>query len=184
MSLAKNGKLRLAVHIGVELHHDADAAAAMDIGGDHAFVTDKTADLQIFTDHENLIPQRVGNRHVAALQLGLAQCLHIGGILCGRRFCHSVHKGLEVGVFGDEVSLGVDLDNNTHAVFRHRVHHAFRSDSAGLFRRGRKAFFTQELPCFFHISIRFGEGLFAVHHAATGSFSQCLYIFCCKCWHR
>ena len=154
----------------------------MDIGDDLAFVAGKPADLHIFTDGEDLLPQHVGNGLVRASRFAVQQGLNGSGVLLGNGFGAGVHKSDEAVVFGDEVGLGVDFDDNADflGLVHIGVNYALSSDAARFFRSGSQAFLTQNLNCFLHIAVGFGQRLFAVHHAAAGSLAQGLYVFRCK----
>ena len=54
-------------------------------------------------------------------------------------------------------------------------HQAFSSYTAGLLGSFGQAFFSQVVDCLVHIPVGSSQGLFAVHHAGTCTFTQFFY---------
>ena len=159
---------------GVELDDDADAAAGVDVGGDHALVAGEAADLDVLADDQDLLLQQGVHGEVGALGLALEQGVYVGGVLGHDGVGAGLDEGLELGVLGHEVGLGVDLDDHGHlaAVADSGESHALGGDTAGLLDRGGQALLPEEVDGLVHIALSLGEGLFAVHHAAAGLFPE------------
>ena len=156
----------------------------MHISGHDAFVTRKTADLNVLADGLDLLVQ--GLLHGLAVLHGTGQQgFHVGGVLLGHRLGGTLHEGLEGIVFGHEVGLGVDLDDHAHLGGLVDIGHdgALGGDAAGLFGDLGQALFAENINRFVHIALGFHQGLFAVHHAASGLFAERLYVFRSKCCH-
>ena len=64
------------------------------------------------------------------------------------------------------------------------VDDAFGGDAARLFGCGRHALFAQDLDRLVHVAVRFGQRLFAVHHAYARLLAQRVNVTCCDCHFR
>ena len=157
----------------VELGDDADAAAAMDIGGDGALIPGEAADLDVLADGLDVLLEQVVHGLVA---VGLAgqQSLHVRGVLGDDHVGAGVDKSLELSVLSHEVGLGVDLDDHGHlaAVRDLGEGHALGGNTAGLLLGGSQALLPQEINSLVHVAVTLGEGLLAIHHAAAGHFPE------------
>ena len=54
---------------------------------------------------------------------------------------------------------------------------------AAFFAAADKPFFPQDIDCFFKIAAGLFQGLFCLHHADAGLFTQVLYRTCRYCCH-
>ena len=75
---------------------------------------------------------------------------------------------LEVGVAGDEVGLGVDLDDHADAVLHRDADEALGRGAARLLRRLGEALGAQPVDRGFHVAVGLGQRLLGVHHAGAG----------------
>lgn len=169
--------------VGLKGNHDADAAAAVHVGDERALGIGEAADLHVLADREDLVAELLLDGHAHADRGELQKRVDIGGLVgrdCLGAGFDEVH---ELIVLRDEVGLRIDLDHNADlgVVVDHREDDALGRDAAGLLGGRGEPLLTENLNRFFHISIRFGQSLFAVHHAAIGLLTQRLYVFCSEC---
>ena len=158
--------------------HDADAAAAVDVGLHIALVADKAADLQILADGDDLLLQGLVNGGGAASDGAGQQGVHIGGVLIQDGLGAILHELDKGGVLGDKVGLGVDLNDHAHLLLLvlDGADNALGSDAAGLLGDLGKALLPQQVDGLLHVAVGLGQRLFAVHHAAAGGLAKILYI--------
>ena len=176
--LAESGKLGLGSHVvaGLELDDDAVRAAAVHIGSAVAFITGKTADLDVLLDDQDQGLQ--GIVHSAVAHLAAHQGLHVGGILVSDNTGQVLGEFHELLVLGNEVGLGVDLDHDGAVRERNRVDHTLGSNAASLLAGGGQALLAQDLNGLLEIALRLGQSLLAFHHAAVGLAAQFHNVFC------
>ena len=139
-------------------------------------VADKAADLQILADGQNAVIGHIGDGAVGAGIGASLQSLHVGGVLLGDDGSQILNKALENLVLGDEVSLGVDLQNHAHAIDNSGIGNALSGDLASLLDGSSLALFAQPLNGLVKIAVGLGQSLLAVHHAAVGHLAQLLNI--------
>ena len=142
----------------------------MDVRGDSALIAGKAADFDVLADGEDLLLQQGVHSLLGAGSLAGQQGFHVGGVLLDNGVSAGLDKGLEVGVLGDKVGLGVDLDDHAHlAVLADSGEsHALGGDAASLLHGSGQALLAQEVNGLFHIALGSGEGLLAIYHAAAG----------------
>lgn len=70
----------LIAQIGIELHHNTDLAAAVDIADQIALKPDKTADLDVLTDGHDLLLQHLLDGQAIGADAGL-EGIDISGVL-------------------------------------------------------------------------------------------------------
>ena len=116
--LAEGSELGLGSDVvrGLELDDDAVGAAAMDVGSAVALIAGKAANLDVLLDDEDQSLQGIVNRAVA--HLAGHQGLNIGGVLVSNDLGQVLGEVNKLVVLGDEVGLGVDLNDNSAVVER------------------------------------------------------------------
>ena len=176
--LAEGSELGLGSDVvrGLELDDDAVGAAAMDIGSAVALIAGKAANLDVLLDDEDQSLQGIVNRAVA--HLAGHQGLNIGGVLVSNDLGQVLGEVNKLVVLGDEVGLGVDLNNNSAVVESDGVHHALGGDTASLLVGGSQALLTQDLDSLLEVAVGLGQSLLALHHAAVGLLAQFHNVFC------
>ena len=142
----------------------------------------KAADLQVFTDDENLLLQRGGD--VELVVVGLReQVFDAYGLGLQDDLRDIRDEALELVAHRDEVGLGVDLeDDGVAAALADRgVDDTLGGDAAGLLLRGGQTLFTQEFDRLIKIAFGLSQRLLALHHADASHFAQMLYVFSGNC---
>ena len=94
----------------------------MDIGSAVALIAGKAANLDVLLDDEDQSLQGIVNRAVA--HLAGHQGLNIGGVLVSNDLGQVLGEVNKLVVLGDEVGLGVDLNDNSAVVERNGIDHA------------------------------------------------------------
>ena len=95
---------------------------------------------------------------------------------CSQRQLRDVaHEVLEQLVLGDEIGLGIDLDDRAALALDDDADEALGGGAAGLLRGRGKALGAQPVDRGFHLAIGLGERLLAVHHAGAGALAQFLH---------
>ena len=157
---------------GAHFDQHADLATEVDVGGDDAagggVVADVFAELEVFTDFDDLRLDRVFDgciRRVDGESGGV-----IGGVGGGERVGDFVDEGLEVFVFGNEVGLAVDFEQDAGSGVGVDAggDDAFVGGAVGLGAGLDDAPLAEELDGGFDVAVGFGEDFFAVHHAGVG----------------
>ena len=166
-----------------EVHEHGDAAAHVDVGDAHAaVVAAEAADLDVLADDEDLVVLLLEDGLLAAGVLAGEQGVEVGGVVLRDDLGDVLDVVDEELVLGDEVALGVDLDDGAHAAVGADpgVSHALGGYAAGLLLRGGEALLAQPLDGLVHVAVGGGKGLLAVHHADAGGLAEVLNICCCK----
>src|SRR5690606_25648007 len=158
----------------LDLDQHADAAA-VHVGTDVVGGVDPrhAPDLHVLAD----LGDQVGAGLVDALagaEPGRLQCLDVGGAAVQRDLGHFVGEGQEVGVLGDEVGLGVDLDQHRLAGGLGHRDAALGGDAAGLLVGLGEAGLAQPVGGGLDVAVVLGECLLALHHAGAGPLAQLL----------
>ena len=113
---------------------------------------------------------------------GLAchQSLDISGVLLHDDLGGLLDEGDELVVLGDEVGLGVDLDDDAHLALGAviSVDHALGSHAACLLGGGSQTTLTQDLDRLLEVAVSLGQSLLALHHAAVGLLAQFHNVLC------
>ena len=176
--LAEGSELGLGSNLvaGLELDDDTVGAAAMDISGAVALIAGETANLDVLLDDQDQSLQGIVNGALA--HLATHQGLNIGGVLLSNHSSQLLGEVNELVVLGNEVGLGVDLDDNGAAVGGGGVDHALGGDAAGLLGGGGQALLTQDLDGLGEIAVSLGQSLLALHHAAVSLAAQFHNVFC------
>ena len=84
-------------------------------------------------------------------------------------------EGLELVVAGDEVGLGVDLEDRRRCARRLDGDEALGGDAAGLLGGLREALLAQPVDRGLDVAVGLVEGGLAVHHAGAGLLAQLLH---------
>ena len=81
---------------------------------------------------------------------------------------------------GDEVGFAVDFHEGSHFVgfIDIAFHDTFGRYTACLLGSLGQSLLSQVIDSFIHVSVRCTQGLFAVHHAGTGTGTQFFYETC------
>ncbi len=162
-----------------EVHEHGDTAAHVDVGDVHAVgVAAEAANLDVLADDEHLVVLLLEHGLVAAGVLAGKQGVEVGGVFLGDDLGDVLDVVDKEVVLGDEVALGVDLDNGAHAALGADpgVSHALGGYTAGLLLRGGEALLTEPLDGLVHVAVGGGKGLLAVHHADAGGLAEVLNI--------
>ena len=162
----------------LEFHQYADPAA-VHVGADVVCAVDARhpAHLDVLAD--------VGNQPLAAFFNGLA-------VLCRRvyqRFniLRATGEGClgnfvgefdEVGILGDKVGFGIDLNQNSLAGVLRQHDAAFGSNAIGLLVGLRQASDAQVLHRGFDVAAFLGQRFLAFHHAGAGALAQFFHHAC------
>jgi hypothetical protein len=93
------------------------------------------------------------------------------------------HDLLEAGIAGNEVGLGVHLDDDGLAQAGIDADEAFGSGAARLLVGLGDALLAQPVDRFLHVAVGLGQGCLAVHHARAGQFAE-FFDLCCRNAHR
>ena len=163
----------------LEVHEDGDAAAHVDVGDAGALVVaGEAADLDVLADDEDLVVLLLEHGLFRAGILAGEESVQVCGGVLGDDLGDLVDVIDEEVVLGDEVALGVDLDDGADSALRADpgVGHTLGGDAAGLLLGGGEALLAQPLDGLFDIAVGLGEGLFAVHHTDAGHFAQVLNV--------
>ena len=84
------------------------------------------------------------------------------------------HEALELLVAGDEIGLGIDLDEGAARALDGEADQPLGGDAAGLLGGGGKALLAQPIDGAFEIALRLAQRLLAIHHAGAGLLAQLL----------
>ena len=87
---------------------------------------------------------------------------------------HAAHQRLEVVVAGDEVGLGIDLDDNADLVFDGDPDQALGRHPAALLGRLGEALLAQPVDRGLDVAAGLAQRILAIHHARAGLFAQIL----------
>lgn len=140
----------------LELRDDAGRAVAVDIGAGHA-LDDLEAGgwVMVFADGENLVLHFRVNGAVGAVERQREQRLDVRRSAGENRAQDTLDELAEGGVVGDEIGLGVDLDDRggQPVVALEDVHDALGGDAVALFRGDGKSFFTQDFHRLIEIAL-------------------------------
>ena len=90
-------------------------------------------------------------------------------------FGDGAHQRLEVFVTGDEVGLGIDLDDDAAGAGEHDADQAFGSDAAALLGGLGQALLAQPVDRALDITGRLGQRVLAIHHAGAGLLAKLLH---------
>ena len=132
----------------------------------------EAADADVLADDEDHLLLLLLNGELGAGIFALHKSVEVGGLAVGDSLGDALDKVDKLLVLGDEVGLGVDFDDDAGAVDDGGVSHTLGGYAAGLLLGGGEALLAQPLNGLVHVSISGGEGLFAVHHADAGHFTQ------------
>ena len=164
--------------VSLKLNHNADCAAAVNIGAGRAVHNDEATEVEFLTDGENHFLYLVFDRHVGVLVLASLECIHISGLVCNNGLKQAADKLTEALVLCDKVGLGVDLDHCGGVACGQNVNKTVRCDSVSFLCGNGKTSLAENLDCLIHVALSLDERLLALHHAAAGLFSQLGNIFC------
>ena len=120
----------------------------------------------------------VGDRlaHRAAARIMRAE--HLRGVDVGRVVErdreHAAHQRLEVIVAGDEVGLGIDLDNDADIVLDGDADEALGRHPAALLGGLGEALLAQPVDRRLDVAVGLAQRILAIHHARAGLFAQIL----------
>ena len=167
------------VPLGLERHEDADLAETfghrvVDIGRDHAlghFELGDPAQGHVLADGGDELLQTVlhgGLRtgEVSGLERldgAVAHQADLGGF---------ANEGLELVVAGNEVRLGIHLENRRGVTGGLHRHKALGRHAASLLRCLRQPLLAEPVDCGLHVTVCLGESGLAVHHAGAGRLAQ------------
>jgi hypothetical protein len=116
-------------------------------------------------------------RKVCSGHIFLADVLRIAG-----RDVHGdvVHQFLEVVGARHEIALAIHLDQHANLASGMDVagHRAFAGHARSFLRRHRNALLAQDHDRLLHITLGFGQGLFAIHHRCSGLFPEIFHLRC------
>lgn len=162
--------------VGTDFDEDADLATHVDVGRDGTFTIDGEAfdatQLEVFAHLEDLGFDELVE---GAFSLGKGEGFFgVAGIAGGDGVEDVLYEGLEVVVFGDEVGLAVDFDEDAGlgGFIDVSGDDAFLGFAVCLLHCFGLAFFAEELDGCFEVAVGFLEGVLALHHAHTGGFTE------------
>ncbi len=148
---------------------------AVDLGvhvrGDYAVIDielGRAAQRDVLTDGGDKAGHRFGD--LLAFVGGVKQRLMVSRLQ--RKLRKRAGGLLEVGVAGDEVGFGIELDHRAFVDGHGDGDDAFGGGAVGLFRRLRQALGAQPIDGRFHIAVIGLQRLLAIHHADAGFFAQ------------
>ena len=124
---------------------DTVGAAAMDVSSAMTLVTGKAANLDVLLDDQDQSLQGIVNGALA--HLAGHQGLNVGGVLVSNNLSQVLGELNKLIVLGNEVGLGVDLNDNSAVVERNGIDHALSGDTASLLVGSSQALLTQDLDC-------------------------------------
>src|SRR5262249_27611799 len=78
------------------------------------------------------------------------------------------HEALELLVAGDEIGLGIDLDEGSARALDREPDQAFRGDATRLLGGSGKTLLAQPVEGALEVALRLGQRLLAIHHAGPG----------------
>ena len=84
-------------------------------------------------------------------------------------------EGLELVVAGDEVGLGVHLEDRRRVARRFDRDETLGGNAAGLLGGLREALLAQPVDGGLDVAVDLVEGVLAIHHARAGRFAQLLH---------
>ena len=176
--LAEGSELSLGSNIvrSLELDDDAVGAAAMDISGAVTLVTSEAANLDVLLDDKDQSLQGVVNRALA--HLASHQGLNVGGVLVSNDLGQVLGEVNKLVVLGDEVGLGVDLNDDSAVGVRNGIDHALGGDTASLLVGSSQTLLAQDLDCLLEVAVSLSQCLLALHHAAVGLLTQFHNVLC------
>ena len=109
----------------------------------------------------------------AAWVLSGAERLDVGAVL-ERELGDVADELLKGLVLGDEIGLGIDLDDGTARALDGGADQTLGSRAAGFLGGSRKALGAQPVDGCLHLAIGLGKRFLAVHHAGAGALAQFL----------
>ena len=124
------------------------------------------AQFQLLADLGRQLGDGLFDRLVA--DLGRLERVDVSGLRCQRRAQDLIGEFLELGVLGDEVGLGVQLDERPPA----SRHQAFGSGPLGTLADVLGALDPQRLDGFVEIAVGLGQRVLAGHHPGAGEIPE------------
>ncbi len=91
-----------------------------------------------------------------------------------RQFRDGANERLEIGIAGDEIGLGIDLDDGARVVVDADRDEALGRHPARFFRGGGQTLLAQPIGGVFDIAVGLDQSFLAIHHAGAGLISQFL----------
>ena len=174
---------------GLGIDNDADAAAAVYIGGDESVLfldLLKAADRELLADDCDHFNESIVDSLIRLIfPLLSEECIHVLCIAVKSLLCDLVNIGAELLILSDEIRLGVDFDDGclVIAVLCNPCK-TFCRDAVSLLGCLHRTVLTEILNGCIDIAVCLGERLLAVHHAGAADFSELLYKCCCYCCHN
>ncbi len=144
----------------------------MDVGGDGAagsgVEADEFAELEVFTELDDFGFHEIAHGGFAVRDFEGGGV--VGGVRGSEFVGDGVDEGLEVVVFGDEVGLAVDFDEEAGSGVGVEAcgDDAFVGFAVGFGTGFGDAAFAEEFDGGFDVAVGLGEDFFAVHHAGVG----------------
>ena len=179
--LAEGSELGLGSDVvrGLELDDDAVGAAAMDVGSAVALIAGKAANLDVLLDDQDQVLQSLVNG-LTSLGLASHQSLNISRVLQHDDLGCFLDEINELVVLGNEVSLSVDLDDNTDLALGAvvSVDHTLGSNAACLLGSSSQTTLAQDLNSLLEVAVSLSQSLLALHHAAVGLLAQFHNVLC------
>ncbi len=174
---------------GFERHQDAHLAGAVDhrvvhIAADRALADRKpggAAERHVLADLGDGLGDVIGDGFAAGL--GRLDLLDVGTDV-ERHIGDHLDEALEQLVAGDEVGLGVDLDDDALGALDRDADQTFRGDAVGLLGSLGQALLAQPIDRGVDVARRLTERRLAIHHPRAGHLAQVLDHLCCDLSHR
>ena len=173
--------------IAIELHHHANAGA-MQISHQFGAIgkTLEAAEAHVFADFADQAFAHVFQCGAEAVLLirQRAQSINVGWIVLRDQCGCGLSHGQEAVVLGHEVGFAVHFDQGANIAGNMAGHSAFGGDTRSGFAGLVAQLDAQNLFCFGHVAIGFGQGFLALHHGGVGFRAQFCDHACCNCCHR
>ena len=146
----------------------------MRVGADHAGLDrygGRAAQAHVLADGRDRIGDRLGHRLAGRGDDGRAERVEVATRVDGQ-VGDLADERLELIVAGDEIGLGIDLDECRRSALRGDADEAFGSRAAGLLRRLRQALLAQPVDRGLHVAGGLGQSRLAIHHACAGNVAK------------
>ncbi len=166
----------------LEPDDDADAAEALDdlavhVMPDRAFGDAKPLDAaqrHVLADRGDGVGDRLGDRAAAhVMRAEHRPDVDVGRVI-ERDRDDAAHQSLEVVVAGDEIGLGIDLDDDADIVLDRDADEAVGGDAPALLGGLGEALLAQPVDGGLDVAARLGQRVLAIHHARAGLLAQIL----------
>ena len=158
-----------------QLYDNADLATHVDVGSQLAILSGinlETTEGQLFTDGSNSLSHNLSNS--LAIHLGSIQSIHISRLASNNVLSNLLYQCQEVLVLGNEVSLGVNLNDASSLAIGSSSYNTLGSNAASLLSSLGNTLLTEIINSLVLVALALNQSLLAVHHACASNLAQLL----------